>query len=446
MHLICVGISHHTAPVALRERLALPRRRADQLLTDLAQRFDQAELAVLSTCNRTELYVARPLHGHPRIEELVDELCTMAGASADELMPVIYHYDNERAIRHLFKVTAGLDSMVVGENQIVSQVKEAYDAAQRAETAGRAIHRVFQLALATSKRVRNATGVGEGRVSVAGVAVEFAGHLFETLCGKRVLAVGAGEMSELAIRAFAAQGATELVTTSRTLANAEQLADRAGGVARPFDDLAAHLAGADVVITSTGADEPIVNAAMMKRVMKRRRHRPIFVIDLAVPRDFDPAAGDLANVFLFNLDDLHRAVGTHTAARGEAIGEAESIIEQAVGEAYALIQSGDVNDMIRRLRRQLHGFGQAESQRTLSKLAGADSEEFDRILAEHTHRLINKILHRPISELNRGTSAQAALYAAALRRLFDADAEDLELPERTARDRQNRPRRESDEA
>lgn len=443
MHVICVGISHHTAPLALRERLAMSPAQADELLTTLAERYEHAEMAVLSTCNRTELYVARPLHGHPRIEQLVDALGDRAGASADELMPVVYHYDNERAIRHLFRVTAGLDSMAVGENQIVSQVKAAYDAAQRAETAGRAIHRIFQLALATSKRVRSETGVGDGRVSVAGVAVEFAGHLFDTLDDKRVLAIGAGEMCELAVGQFAARGAGQLVTTSRTMERAEQLAGRAGGVAKPIDELETLLAESDIVISSTSATEPVVDVKLMKRVMKKRRHQSIFVLDLALPRDFDPRAGDLANVFLFNLDDLQRALGESDSARQASVGQAELIIEQAVGEAYALVQTGDAAELIRRLRRHFQRIGQAESGRTLNKLAAADPtnpDEYERILDEHTHRLINKLLHRPLSELNRGSSKQTSLYATALRRLFDPEAEDLELPERTAREAQNRDR------
>lgn len=438
MHILCIGISHHTAPVALRERLAVTRAELGELLIDLRDRYANTELAILSTCNRTELYIARPLHGHPRIEQVIDELAARSGATRDEVMPAIYHYDNERAIRHLYRVTAGLDSMVVGESQIVAQVKEAYDSAQAAETAGKAVHRMFQMALATSKLVRSKTGVGDGRVSVASVAVEFASHLFETLTGKTVLAIGAGEMTELAIRHFRADGAAEPIITSRTAEHAKDLVRRTGGRAEPFDQLDDLLIDADVVISSTGATKPIVPTKRLKIAMKRRKYRPLFIIDLAVPRDFEPSAGDLANTYLFNLDDLQRVATENQAERATQLSEAEVIVEQAVGETYALVQTGDVSDLIRRLRRQMHNLGSEESARTIRKLLNAPEDHYERILEEHTHRLINKILHRPVTELARGGSKQAALYATALRRLFDAEVEDLELPESTAEAAQTR--------
>ena len=435
MHILCVGISHHTAPVSLRERLAVGRAEIGAMLTDMRDRYPQTELAILSTCNRTELYLARPLHGHPRIEQIVEDLAARAGCESQQLMPAIYHYDNERAIRHLYRVTSGLDSMVMGESQIVSQVKDAYDAAQATETAGKAIHRMFQMALATSKRVRSETGVGAGRLSVASVAVQFAGHLFETIAGKCVLAIGAGEMTELALRHFRAEGAGDTVITSRTLEHAQTLAKSVEGRAEPYDQLEDLLIDADVIISSTGATEPIVTTAQLKKVMKRRKFRPLFVIDLAVPRDFAPGTGDLANVYLFNLDDLEQVATTNANERQSVLSDAETIVEQAVGETYALVQTGDAGDLIRRLRRQMHNLGREESNRTIRKLMAAEEEEFEKILDEHTHRLINKILHRPVSEMSRGGSKQAALYATALRRLFDAEAEDLEVPESTASDR-----------
>ncbi len=435
MHILCVGISHHTAPVALRERLAVGRTEIGAMLTEMREAYPQTELAILSTCNRTEIYLARPLHGHPRIEQIVKDLAARAGSTDQDLMPAIYHFDNERAIRHLYRVTSGLDSMVMGESQIVSQVKEAYDAAQAAETAGKAIHRMFQMALATSKQARSETGVGEGRLSVASVAVQFAGHLFETLTGKCVLAIGAGEMTELALRHFRAEGAGDTVITSRTIENARALAQRIEGRAEPYDQLDDLLVDADVIISSTGSTEPIVTTDQLKKVMKRRKYRPLFVIDLAVPRDFAPGSGDLANVYLFNLDDLQQVAATNASERQAVLSEAEMIVEQAVGETYALVQTGDAGDLIRRLRRQMHNLGREESERTIRKLLSAETEDYDKILDEHTHRLINKILHRPVSELSRGGSKQAALYATALRRLFDAEAEDLEVPETAPRPR-----------
>lgn len=436
MRLICVGISHRTAPLSLRERLAMDAGAVDSALGELRARYPHAELAVLATCNRTEVYVARPLHGHPRIEQVIEWLAERSGVTVDDLSPMLYHLDNERAIRHLFRVACGLDSMVRGEHQIVAQVRQAYDAAQRAETAGKAIHRVFQQALSASKRIRGSTGLADGRRSVAGAAVEFARHLFDDMSGKTVLAVGAGEMAKLTVRQFREARPGRLLVTNRTADRAEALAEATGGEPVPYEQFDAHLEAADVVITSTGSSQPIITEPRLRTMMRRRRHRPMFLIDIAVPRDVAAAAGDLPNVYLFDLDDLQRAVETSDGGDGEALAEAERLVEQSVGECYAMVQTGDVNDLIRRLRRRLHNEGAAANARTVNKLAGAgalaDEQRAEEIVAEHTHRLINKILHRPLVELARGDSRTAALYATALRRLFDLDEEDHAPPERTA--------------
>lgn len=442
MHLICVGISHQTAPLALRERLAMDGGAVDAALAELHRLYPHAELAVLATCNRTEVYVARPLHGHPRIEQLIQWLAERHGSTVEQLSPMLYHLDQERAIRHLFRVASGLDSMVRGEHQIVAQVRQAYDAAQRAETAGKALHRVFQQALSTSKRVRSGAGLADGMRSVAGAAVEFARHLFDDLGEKTVLAIGAGEIAKLTVRQFREIGPGRLVVTNRTADRAEALAEAIGGEAASYEDLETHLATSDVVITSTGSSTPIITEPQLRSLMRRRRHRPLFIIDIAVPRDVEPAGGDLPNVYLFDLDDLQRAVQSSDGENAEALAEAERQVEQSVGECYALVQTGDVNDLIRRLRRQLHKAGEAENRRTANKLAaeelGADGDRVDEVVGEHTHRLINKILHRPLVELARGDSRTAALYATALRRLFDLDEEDHAPPERTTPTAQRR--------
>lgn len=438
MHIVCVGISHQTAPLALRERLAMSREQGEALLNDLHERYPNAELAVLSTCNRTEFYVARPLHGHPRIEQLVDYIAARHGVEPDALHDALYHFDNERAIRHLFRVACGLDSMIVGEQQIVGQIKEAYDAAQRAETAGRSVHRMFQLALATSKRVRRRTGIDAGRHSVAGAAVAFAQHLFDSVADKTVAMIGAGETAELTLERFRVLEPAKMIVVNRSADRAAKLAGQFGATAVGFDALDEALAEADVVISSTGASGPIVTAAAFRKVVKRRRYRPMFIVDIAVPRDFEAAVRDLINVYLFDLDDLQQAVADAADGRNTALSEAEQLVEQAVGECYALVQTGDVSDLIRRLRRRIHRLGDAETQRTINRLLAANPEEFESLLAEHTHRLVNKILHKPVNELGRGGSQQAALYATAIRRLFDIDEEDLSEPESTRRAAQER--------
>ena len=416
--------------MALREQVAMTGDAVAAALSELANEHPEAELAIISTCNRTEIYVARPLHGHPRTDQLIDWLVQRHPTTTD-LRENLYHYDNERAIRHLFRVASGLDSMVIGEHQIVGQVKTAYDSAIAAETAKRSLHRMFQMALATSKHVRQQTGLGDGRSSIGGAAVEYASHLFDSMENKTVLVIGAGQMAELTAQQFVETRPKQLLVVNRTAERAQTLAEKLQGQAMAWEELDDALAQADVVVSSTGATDPIITAKPFRKIHRKRKYRPLFMIDLAVPRDIDPAVGDLANVYRYDLDDLQTALAEQMDERRGAIGQAECVVEQAVGECYALVQTGDMSEMVRRLRCRMQNTAEAETQRTLRRLAAADPGEFEKLLDEHSHRLINKILHRPLSELGKGDSRQAAMYATALRRLFELDTEDLDPPERT---------------
>ncbi len=430
MHLLCVGISHHTAPVAVREKLALDAGGIDDLLRRVHDQHPTAEAAAVSTCNRLEIYIARPLHGHPRLEQVIALLADRCRIDPAQLGEALYHRDNEAAVRHLFRVAGGLDSMVLGENQIVGQVKAAYDAARRAGTCGRVLHRLFQGAMAASKQVRATTGIGAGRLSVASAAVDFARHLFADLHDKTVLAIGAGRMVELTLRHFVDERPKTLLVANRSPDAARALAAQYGGEARSLDQLDNLLTEADVVISSTGSDRPIACAAQVGRLVHRRGFRPLFVIDIALPRDFEPAVGDLANVYLYNLDDLQQVVEANQSQRSGEVRQAEAIIEQAVASCYTQVQTDDFGNLVRRLRRELDAVCRAEAERAGRKLQHADPAEQQRIVDELAHRLVNKILHRPLSALGKGTPQQAALYATALRRVFDLGAvEDLAPPE-----------------
>ena len=452
MHVLCVGLSHRTAAVELRERVAMDSGAARAALADLHARYPHAELAILSTCNRTELYIARPLHGHPRVDEVIDFLEHRRGVDSKRLRTAVYHHDNERAIEHLHRVACGLESMVLGEHQILGQVRGAYELALEAGTTGRALHAMMQAAIAAGKRARTETAIAAGRTSVSAAAVDFARHLFGRFDDKTVLTIGAGKMTELTLRHFLDLRPRRLLVCNRSLDRAEELAARHGGRAVPFERLGDHLVEADVVISSTGAPEPIVNAAMFKPLVKRRRFRPLFVIDIALPRDFDAAVGRLDTVYLYNMDDLQAAIADQLAQRGGEVEACEAIIAGSVEACYAAIQQEDFGELIRRLRQRLHEIGEDESRRTMNKIRpliegdgpkhpnaedpgvggkmGGD-EDVRAAIEEHTRRLVNKILHRPIRELSRGRSTQAAMYATALRRLFDLDldAEDLNPPE-----------------
>ncbi len=418
MHLLCVGISHHTAPVALRERLTLDEDRARAVLKQLHTAHQQSEGAVVSTCNRLEVYLARPLHGHPRVEQVIALIATQCDCQTSDLVDAVYHHDNEAAVRHLFRVTCGLDSMVLGEHQIVTQIKQAYDLAQQSDTCGKVLHRLFQDALAASKQVRSETGIGAGRLSVASAAVDFASHLFASLHDKTVLSIGAGKMSRLAVQHFMEQQPAKLLVCNRSREAAHQLASAFGGEACGFDTLEQQLVDADVVITCTGANEPIATLSMMRRVVSTRSFRPLFIIDIAVPRDFEPAVSELPNVYLYNLDDLQRVVAGNQIQRTGEVDAAEAIVEQAVSVCYTQVQTGDFGDLVKQLRAQMDAMCRAEAERAAQRLQHGNGHDPQRIVDELTDRLVNKILHRPLNELGKGTPQQAALYAAALRRVF----------------------------
>lgn len=432
MHLIGIGISHHTADVGVREKLAMNEEQVKMFLSTLHEAHPQTEFALISTCNRTELYMARPLHGHPRLDEVISHFAHWAKVTVEELKPVVYHHENKGMLEHLFRVGAGLESMVLGENQILGQIRQAYEHAQQAGTTGPALHKLFQSALRIGKKVRTETGINEGRTSVSSVAVQFAKQLFDDLSSKRVLAIGAGKMTELTLQHFMEHSPKELLVCNRSLEKAQSLAVSYDANARGFDELEALLVEADIVISSTGAREPIVTLKDFQPLMKKRRFRPLFVVDIAMPRDFESAVGDVEGVYLYNLDDLQQVLDDTVGTRESEKQACEEIIAHGVKQCYAEVQNEDFSELIQLLRGYLHELGQAESQRVANRLLHADDDEqVQAILDEFTHRLINKILHRPLGELKNHRPVASAMYATALRRLFalDGELEDMNLPE-----------------
>ena len=425
-----LGISHHTAPLELRERLAISGEALSRATRQFQDSFPAAELAVLSTCNRVEWYVARPRQQRPSIDELRDFVADCCSVERADLAAVSIHRQNQQAVEHLFRVTSGMESMVVGEPQIIGQVKQAYDQAVAMRSAGPAMHKLFQQALAIGKQVRTETGIDAGRVSVGSVAVDFARQIFDRFDDKTVLCVGAGEIAELALRHLQMLGPQRLLLANRSLENAHALAqtleltDAAGGV-RSLDDLDELLVEADIVLTSTGSTQPILTAERIKPLLNQRRYRPLFLIDLAVPRDVDRHVGALTNVFLYNMDDLQHVVQQTHSLRSEEADKANAMLLGAAAACISEIQSQDIDDLIRRLRARLHEFGEAEQRRTLGKLRAAEDTDVEALLEQHTQRLVNKVLHLPLSQLDRRQPASSlAFAAAALRRLFGLDADD----------------------
>lgn len=432
MHLLVVGISHQTADVAVREKIAMNQQQVVAFLQMLRDTYANAEFTLLSTCNRTELYMSRALHGHPRLDEIIAHFASASSLTPDQLTASIYHRENEKAVDHLFRVCSGIESMVLGENQIIGQIRQAYELAQQTKTIGTVLHQLFQTALQVGKKVRNETGIGEGRMSVSRVAVDFAAQLFDSLHDKTLLTIGAGQMAELTLQSFLDQKIKRIIVCNRSKENGTDLVNRFGGQYTPFESLEQSLIDADIVISSTGAREHIVTRKMIKSLMPRRRFRPLFIVDIAMPRDFQPEIDEIDGVYLYNLDHLHSVLEDHADARKSEVDRCLEMIQQAVKTCYAEIQQADFSELIQLLRTQMHDIGQLESARLVNKVIQTDDPaQVEQILNELTHRLVNKILHRPFGELKRQRPAAAAMYATALRRLFalDGELENLDEPE-----------------
>ncbi len=423
MHLLLVGISHRTAPIELRERVDFHARGLEHALRTLAARSQQGgELAVLSTCNRAELYVACEDVETARTE-LVSFVESFHGVDAAALEPHVYHVVDIEAARHLFRVAAGLDSLVVGEPQILGQVKEAHGAARDAATAGPLLNRLFHSSFAVGKRVRSETGLGAGAVSVSYAAVALAKKIFGNLDGRAVVVIGAGEMGKLTAQHMKSQGVRNVTIVSRTMANAARTADAIGGAtAAPWDDMDAALAASDIVITATGAASPVLTKARIEAAMRQRRSRPLFIIDIAVPRDVEAAAGEIEQVFLYNIDDLQAAVRENMARRTSEVTRAEAIVDEELDKFGSWMRARGVIPTVVALRQSFEAIRRAELDRLDFKLSALPQEARDEARArvdEITHLIVEKLLLTPTEQLKSlGDQETAAVYAEAIARLF----------------------------
>lgn len=425
MRLLMLGVNHRTAAVELREKLALSEAKLDALLDRLRGVSPGLETVVLSTCNRTEVYLARPVHAAPDFAQLRAMLAEYCGVAESELVSATIQREQLEAAAHLFRVCAGLESMVLGEQQILGQVKRAYDAANGRACVGPVLHRVFQQALRFGKSMRSRTGIDAGRMSVGSVAVDFARRVFERFDDKCVVGLGAGQIVKLALRHFAGLGPGRLEVSNRTASRAEALVAELGtGRARAWEDRDELLVEADVLLVCTGSSEPVIVAEHVRQrgLIRRRRNRPLFVIDLGVPRDVDPGLASFSNVYLYNIDDLQAVTEGSQAQRAEIAAACEPELLEQARACLSAIQHQDLGVLVRQLRERLAAIGDHEQQRTIGKLRAAAHDSYEAILAEHTHRVINKILHLPLSQFDRKDGdAPLGFYAAALRRLFALD-------------------------
>ena len=423
MRILCIGVNHRSADVAVREKLTFDAAKLPEALRDLHRRWPDAEFAIVSTCNRTEVYAARPVHGHPRDAELGAWLCEVHSLAPQELADVSYSLADAKAVGHLYAVASGLDSLVPGEAQIVAQVKGAYDEAIEADCARAVMNELFQGALHVAKHIRTETDVAVGKVSVASVAVEFARQVFETLESKCVLNIGAGEMNELMLQQLQHLGSGDLLVVNRDRARAERLAEACGGRAGSFDRLDEHLAEADVVLTSTGAREPIVSAEMIRRAQLRRAYHPLLIVDIAVPRDVEPDAGRIENVFLYNLDDLDRIVQSNLRMRQSQRGPADDIIAEHVDEFLSGLNVRNVTPTIEALYGFVERIAEEELAEARNKLSAHDDAEEDLAILQRTlRRTIRRMLHPCTQRLRSAAGSSAArMHVASLRELFRLD-------------------------
>ena len=415
-----VGVSWRTAPVAVRERLAFRDEEVDRALGDLMGSPDIEEAVILSTCNRVEIYGSCAAPGMAAAAAATRSfLARSRGVAAEGLADHIYERSNDDAVRHLFRVAAALDSMVVGESQILGQLKNAYGVAVRSQAAGPILGRSMEKAFQVAKRVRSETGISRGAASVSSVAVELARRVFGDLNGKTVLVVGAGKMSALAARHLHAAGAAGIQVTNRSAERAAELAVEVDGTAHPWDDLGRLLAGADVVLSSTGASAPILTGKLLKTAMKARRWKPLVIVDIAVPRDAEPAVGKLDGVYLFDIDDLQRVVRDNIAERQKEADAAQSLIDVEVSEHRRWLRAQKVVPTIRSLREHFHQVATAEVDRCLRELERAKTaDEIQRAVRRMGELIANKLLHLPMSALKAGEQAEVEVLVEVTNRLF----------------------------
>jgi glutamyl-tRNA reductase len=420
MRLFAVGISHRTAPVELRECVDFARRGLDAALSALAAKNVTREAVVLSTCNRAEIYAGA--ESDEAAESCGRFISEYNGVAWDALAPHVVVYRGPEAADHLFRVAAGLDSLVVGEPQILGQVKDAFATATGLKSTGALTHRLFTSAFTVGKRVRSETGLGEGAVSVSYAAIALAKKIFGELSGLNVLILGAGEMAKLTGTHLEAQRVKRLTIASRTLSSAEALAAHLHGQAVPWASIGEALATADIVVTATGSSEPVLTRPGVEEAMRPRRGRPLFVIDIAVPRDVDPEVGSLDQVFLYNIDDLQTIVKENLARRSSEVERAEVIVREEVNRFRAWMQSREVVPTVVALRERFETIRLAELHRLEPKLAALSPEARAR-LDEVTHLIVEKLLLTPTEQLKAADNeAQAVAYADALNRLFSLTA------------------------
>ncbi len=411
MQLFACGVNHHTAPVAIRERVAFPPDILERALADVTGHKLAREAAILSTCNRTEIYC-----NTERPEAVSAWLAEFHSLPAKDVQPYLYLLPNDQAVSHAFRVASGLDSMVLGETQILGQMKQAADQAKQAGTLGLLLNRLFQRTFSVAKEVRTATHIGANTVSMAAAAVSLAERIFPSIEDQAILFIGAGEMIELVATHFAARKPKRVMVANRTVERARELARKLGGEAAALNALPELLADFDIVITSTASPLPILGLGMAERAVKLRKHRPMFMVDLAVPRDIETEVGQLDDVFLYTVDDLGEVVRAGHDNRKAAVGQAEAIIATNVTEFMHWVDGRRAVPTLRSLRDHAERMRRHELDKAARALARGDDPQA--VIEAMSRGLVNKLLHEPSHTLNQATSEERETLARHLAHLF----------------------------
>jgi glutamyl-tRNA reductase len=422
MEILLIGLSHKTAPVQIREKVSFSDQTMEDGVRALVKCPNVHEGLIISTCNRVEVYAAVVKNNiETAQEEIAQFLSHFHAIPLDQLKPHLYVMSGGECIRHIFRVCSSLDSMVLGEPQILGQVKDAFGCAANAQVTGNILNRLLHKAFSVAKRVRTETRIATSAVSISFAAVELAKKIFDDLEGKTVMLIGAGEMAELAARHLLANGVMKIIVANRTYERAVALAGEFGGLAVPFDELEKQMESADIVISSTGAPNVIIDKKMVQGVIKRRRNRAMFFIDIAVPRDIDTEVNGIENVYAYDIDDLEGVVQANIKTRAKEAAKAEEIVTGEVQQFTKWMRSREVYPTVVALREWAEEIRRGELEKTLKKMQGLSEADSKRIEAM-TEAVLNKILHRPISRMKKAAhKGEESDVADMVRKIFDLE-------------------------
>lgn len=423
MTLIAFGINHKTAPVSIREKVAFAPEKIEQALHECIANGDISEAAIVSTCNRTELYtnINESNAEQADIKALLDWFCQYHHLKTEDVAPYIYTHSNNAAVQHILRVASGLDSLVLGEPQILGQIKDAYSTANHAGTIGRQLNRLFQHTFSVAKQVRTDTAIGANPVSVAFAAVSLSKRIFANLSEHTALLIGAGETTELVAQHLAHQGVKKMIVANRTVERAQILANKFNAEAIALSDMPERLIEADIIIASTASQLPILGKGAVERALKQRKHRPMFMVDIAVPRDIEPEVGNLDDVYLYTVDDLHEVIEEGRHSREEAAVQAEEIIELQVEHFMGWLRSLKGVDTIRAFREQAEQ--KRDQQLLLAQKQLAAGKDPEQVLSDLARTLTNKLIHEPSAQLNQAAYSGRKELLDNARELFNLEPE-----------------------